>query len=796
MSLKTENIRINRWWDGWIAVAAMALTSMVAGRLWATDWTGDLYILVYVMFFAGLTGLALGYSRFSPYLAMLFSTVYGVFIIGWLFGTTVEMEMTWRDRILNYLGWRLRIASEQFSTGETVYDPLLFLTIMALLLWILGSAAAFILIRKGSLWPSVLPLGLTLLVIGHYDQDMTLNSRFLLSFLFFTLVILGRMTFLRYRKKWRQEGINTTTETQADLTKTLLILCAVLVIFAWLLPVTPQEITRYSELWERLTAPLDNFGDQISDIFVPDPDQTSMLTTVYGETLGLGSGTPISEETVFSVNVTLEPPAGYRNYWRARSYDIYSDGDWSTSPGLPERLLFPEDFDLQYPESEGGEIATYSITNNVNRMVNLYATGLPIGVNRPVQAVTQPIAESQEDLIALIADPVLSAGEMYEVETLVSLPTMNELRRSSTDYPDWLERYVQLPDDFSSRIADLAAEITDGLDNPFDQAYAITRYLRINIEYSRTLPPIPPGVDPLEWFLFEGQQGFCNYYASAQVLMLRSLGIPARLSVGYAQGEFDDDMDAFIVRKRNSHAWPEVYFIDHGWVIFEPTVSEPAFILPAGSPGSDGENGTFPPPDLPRMDLPTEDLPDTELPQSEAGELEESSQKRFFGVEGIRIVWVMLILFAVSILVTLLILNRPSAFKIDIDPLPVLLEQQLIKRGITAPNWLRKWRYRTQMSVPEKAYRQLSRAIKWLGHPLNQAETPAERAQTMARLLPEAAQSAQNIVNEYYLDKFSNHIINEERAKNAARLIFKRTLQYRLRQIIHFGKKQQAETLK
>ena len=794
MSLKTENLHINRWWDGWIAVAAIALTSMVAGRLWATDWTSDLYILVYVMFFAGVSGLALGYSNFSPYLAMLFSTVYGVFIIGWLFGTTVEMEMTWHDRILNYLGWRLRIAVQQFGAGETVNDPLLFLTIMALLLWILGSAAAFILIRKGSVWPAVLPLGLTLLIIGHYDQDLTRNSRFLLSFIFISLLILGRMTFLRYRKRWQQEGINTTTETQADLTKTLLILSAVLVIFAWLLPVTPQQITRYSELWEKLTAPLDNLGDQISDIFVPDPDRTSTVTTVFGETLGLGSGTPSSEEVVFSVDVTLEPPPGYRNYWRARSYDIYSDGDWSTSSGLQERLLFPEDFDLPYPPWEGGEIAAYSITNNVSRTVNLYATGLPIEVNRPVQAITQLITESQEDLIALIAEPALTTGEMYAVETLVRLPTISELRRSSTDYPTWLERYLQLPDDFSDQIADLAVEITDGLDNPYDQAFAITRYLRINIEYSRTLPPIPAGSDPMEWFLFEGQQGFCNYYASAQVLMLRSLGIPARLSVGYAQGEFDDETDAFIVRKRNSHAWPEVYFVDHGWVVFEPTVSEPAFILPAGSPGSDEEDALFPPRDLPEMDLPTEAPTDTDLPSLEAEGFEEPSQRRFFGVEGIRIVWVMLTVFAIGLLITILVLNRPSTFKINIDPLPVLLEQRLINRGRPVPNWLRNWSYRAKMSIPERAYRQLSRAIKWLGHPLNQAETPAERAQIMATLLPEGAQPAQDIVKEYYLDKFSDHIINEERAKNAARLIFKLTLQHWLRKITPFGKRQPAET--
>ncbi|MBK8780899.1 MAG: transglutaminase domain-containing protein [Anaerolineales bacterium] len=71
--------------------------------------------------------------------------------------------------------------------------------------------------------------------------------------------------------------------------------------------------------------------------------------------------------------------------------------------------------------------------------------------------------------------------------------------------------------------------------------------------------------------LFESKQGFCNYYASAEVLMLRSIGIPARLAVGFAQGEPNLQNTFFTVREKDAHAWPEVYFPGYGWIEFEPT---------------------------------------------------------------------------------------------------------------------------------------------------------------------------------------------------------------------------------
>jgi transglutaminase-like putative cysteine protease len=797
MSVKMKELTAERWWDVWIAIFAMVLVIMVSGRLWVTEWTGDLYIIVYLTFLAGLSGLGLGFSQFSPLSSALISAYYGLFSIGWLLGTTISNEIPWRERILNYVGWRLRLSIEQFNAGQAVTDPILFLTIMAILLWIMSSTATFILVRQGSVWPVLIPLGITLLVISHYDQELARNTRFLMTFIFFTLVIVGRMNFLRQRKKWRQEGIQTTPETHADLTRTLLILTLVLVIFAWIIPITPQQMTRYTQWWQRITEPWDRFREAFADILVLETATETTLTTYFGESLGLGTGTPISEEVVFSVQVDSPPPAGYRNYWFTRSYDLYEDDTWSSTPGLVRTQQFPENFTIAFPPWEGGQPASYTFTSQSFRLANLYATGTPTWISRPVETITQNLSatgeeqEPTEDLVGLLADPELFFSESYQVETLVSVPTASDLRATSTDYPAWLERYLQLPDDFSPRVASLATSITRSGDHPYDKAMDITRYLRINIEYARTIPPVPAGADPMEWFLFDEQTGFCNYYATAQVLMLRSLGIPTRFVVGYAQGDYDPQTETYTVRKQDSHAWPEVYFNDYGWMPFEPTVDQPALIRPVGIDRRDQDNLLPEREDTPLMDDEFDDplAGLDEISMDDQGDLATESEQIPRRFEGTLIVWVMLGVVLLLLLAGVFVLQRPELFKIDIDPLPVLIKHLLEKHGRRVPNWLRRWSDLASMSAAERAYRHLCRSIQIMGQPLNPSHTPTERAGVLTKLIPQAYQPALEIISEYHLDKFSTHYINEVSARSAGRRVLGLALETRLRRLFAFGRK-------
>jgi hypothetical protein len=134
----------------------------------------------------------------------------------------------------------------------------------------------------------------------------------------------------------------------------------------------------------------------------------------------------------------------------------------------------------------------------------------------------------------------------------------------------------------------LAESVTRQEKSTTQKILALTEYLRSKYAYSDVVE-VPAESDPIAWFLFEGKEGFCNYYASAEVLMLRSLGIPARMAVGYAQGDYSNEKNAYEVRARDSHAWVEVFYPEVGWVIFEPTPSQPAIVYRESRSGTDDE---------------------------------------------------------------------------------------------------------------------------------------------------------------------------------------------------------------
>ena len=174
--------------------------------------------------------------------------------------------------------------------------------------------------------------------------------------------------------------------------------------------------------------------------------------------------------------------------------------------------------------------------------------------------------------MALVTQRVLNPPRKYRTVGLVTTATELERRRAGEEYPDWItDQYLQLPANFPESVKVFARELTASADNPHDKAIIIQSFLR-TIPYSLQLTPTPPGQDYVEFFLFsEPRRGFCQNYASTMITMLRSLGIPARLVVGFAPGVWDGSRGVWDVQARHYHAWPEVYFPDMGWIEYEPT---------------------------------------------------------------------------------------------------------------------------------------------------------------------------------------------------------------------------------
>ncbi len=152
--------------------------------------------------------------------------------------------------------------------------------------------------------------------------------------------------------------------------------------------------------------------------------------------------------------------------------------------------------------------------------------------------------------------------------------------------PDLAQRYLALPDTIPQRVRDLAQQVTAGAETRYDQAQAIEDYLRA-YTYTLDLPLPPADRDVVDYFLFDLKKGFCSYYASAMVVMARSVGVPARFASGYAQGTYDFEHGRWQVTELNAHSWVEVYFEGIGWVEFEPTAGLPPLERSSGE-GSTG----------------------------------------------------------------------------------------------------------------------------------------------------------------------------------------------------------------
>ena len=158
----------------------------------------------------------------------------------------------------------------------------------------------------------------------------------------------------------------------------------------------------------------------------------------------------------------------------------------------------------------------------------------------------------------------------YRAVSDLGQPSPDELRRASAEIPAEIARqYLQLPS-LDHRLPRLASEVTGGAATAYDKARAIENYLQKHDGYTLQLPSSPQR-DPVAYFLFVRKAGHCEYFASSMALMLRTLGIPARVVNGFRGGEFNSVTGSYIVRGRDAHSWVETYFPGYGWITFDPT---------------------------------------------------------------------------------------------------------------------------------------------------------------------------------------------------------------------------------
>jgi len=288
----------------------------------------------------------------------------------------------------------------------------------------------------------------------------------------------------------------------------------------------------------------------------------------------LGSGPELSEYPIMTISIFGAGSGGY--YWKATSFDAYTGRGWLRR-GTRQTVTDgqPGDYDAEQPP-EGMSLLRQSVRFE-NATNQIYAAGTPVRISQPVEVFW--LAEDVPDLVTVQS---LSPLVGYEALSWVPTVTADDLRADDGELPAWVtEYYLLLPDELPERVRTLAADLTADAPSAYDQALALESYLR-SYPYTLDLPDPPESGDMVDYFLFDLQRGYCDYYATSMVIMARSVGLPARLAVGYATGSYDAETDAYHVTLAEAHSWPEIYFSGFGWIPFEPTPARP--LIERGAP--------------------------------------------------------------------------------------------------------------------------------------------------------------------------------------------------------------------
>jgi len=565
--------------NNWVLVLLISgLIFITLTRLSQAAWVKDNLLLLNALLSGTFLGWCLTRSRFRGPLAAGYSLILSLLAAAqwaghifpaintlWSFSPLPLLNHT-NLRLVSFL-YRVSSWSLDLSAGKRVLDPGFLVFLLYFLLW---NAAAWLLwftVRRHSGLTAVIPLALIVTINSNLTDQ---NPTPLVLFIACSLLLVARTALTRQNTSWETQAIDYPEDLGTDWGMGVVLVVIVVSLAARAAPLfgTPQG------------------RQEISDFFRPSPQHKTPITTPpspprpafqnQDEFVGQPDlnriGAPISQSdaTVMWVYISDPPPppayiSSHRPpgnyYWRSAVYSTYTGQGWENT-NLP--VSTPHETETlpirgRYLLKQHFEFARQPAKT-------LFSANYPISTSDNVA-----LRQAGEDETSLL---VYGYTQVYDVTSqIVNLRTA-QLDTTSSAYPkEILSVYLQLPDGLPARVRELAHQVSADAATPYQKALRIQEYLRNNYPYQLDAPPPPQDTDLVDLFLFEAPGGFCSHYASAMVVMLRTLGVPARIASGYAAGQYDPHRGAYRVPASAMHAWVEVYFNEYGWVEFEPTAA-------------------------------------------------------------------------------------------------------------------------------------------------------------------------------------------------------------------------------
>ena len=550
--------------EGWLSLLLLlALGLCLAWALQANELAPGIWVLQWIVIVGTLVGVALARVRLPGVLVHLIGIILGVAFGGFLTATLMPASMPWADR-LDGMQMRLLDWWQQATGAGESYDTLMFILFTTLLFWVFSYIAAYSIFRAHWVWGAILPNGTVILMNTYYNPKL---MPYFVSYLLLSLLLIVRFTLFEREEEWQRENVRYNADFIFDFLQNGAISSVVIIAAAWLIPLTVSNPKEWP-VWQNFEDPWQEVQFHWNRVFASVSGAGgSGRFNFFTKTMTLGG--PVSLGNAIVMEVKANEP----QHWRAQVFDEYIGGGWRNTDPDEIELTANATVPRPMPYIDRVEL-TQTVKIYISGEKMIFAANQVTQVNKgstarvnylqPIikQGVTLPIAGPVAEITTLASKLRMRRYEIYQATSLISKAGSSKLRQAGTAYPDWVRaRYLQLPSTLTQRVRDLAQQITVGKQTPYDKAVAIEEYLR-NIPYDETVEGPPDGTDPVHWFLFDEKRGYCDYYSSAMAVLLRAAGVPARVSRGYAQGEYNSSTGTFVVRELDAHAWPEVFFPD------------------------------------------------------------------------------------------------------------------------------------------------------------------------------------------------------------------------------------------
>ena len=598
--------------DGWLPVLLMVfITLLVAYQVTLTRWVPEgavAWLAIFSLFLALLLSqrrlgwlpawlLLIGYGFVftAIWLGRLWPP-YSVIFGGWWASSQYIRQHTFllTDRAAGWL--------EAVARGGSSRETIVFAFGLGLLVWLLVAFAAWSTFRQRRPLVGVMVIGLGLAINGFYGRAPLPT---LAIFIGLAALLVATAHLSNLQQRWESNGIDYSTEIRLDLLISGAAIAMMLMTLVMLVPAVNFR-AMYRAVFDRPA--VHQLEDSLERAFAGVQSASDAGAGDGGAGIGPGGSTsggrlprsfllgdaPELYETVVMTATVDGDPAG-AGHWRGSSYDIYTGQGWAISAERQESI--PAGQLIPLPEYDHLAQISQVIDRVQDGPSIRYSLGQPRQFDQEVETYWRGVTDLSR---------ITGRGSQYEVLSQVPAASPEQLRQATLANvpPEILARYTAVPDSVPERVHALADEIATGSGagaSAYDMAKGIELFLR-QYPYSLEVELPPAGSDPVDFFLFEQQVGYCDYYASSMVVLARSLGIPARLATGYLAQPADQNGRQTIYQI-NAHSWAEVYFGGYGWVEFEPTagfstLSAPIDTTITASP-EEGAPVDYTPPSIP-----------------------------------------------------------------------------------------------------------------------------------------------------------------------------------------------------